>query len=55
METYPNHKSKVYKYGIQPKGELDLGPAVASLPRNEKLRKTCEKITVKRGESAFKD
>ena len=40
LEIYPNHKPRVYKYGSPGPGEVDLGPAVASLANSRKLVKT---------------
>ena len=41
LEIYPNHRiGKVYAYGGQGKGPVDLGPALATLKANVGLRKT---------------
>jgi len=42
QKIYPNTKPKVYKYGDVVNEEIDLGPAVASLTSDAKLRKTSD-------------
>lgn len=39
-ELYPNSVPALYKYGALIKKDIDIGPAVASLMDNKKLRKT---------------